>query len=138
MEPVDQPGDERRLRPNDDEVRSVLLGEPDDALEILRGDVAALGDLLYPSVAGRGYDLLDARALRELPRERVLPPSSPDEQYAGQAASRVCSRDGPTETMPTGTSARAARRSRYLRAAAGRSAMLLASASASLHPSISS
>ena len=51
-----------------------------------RRDGQAVGDLGDARVAGRAVDLLDDRALRERPAERVLPPAAADDEDLHSAA----------------------------------------------------
>ena len=75
---VGEPGDQRRLGPDDDEVD--LLGDREIAqpVEIADADRHAARDLGDARVARRRDDLVPA--LREPPRERVLAPTTADDE----------------------------------------------------------
>ena len=77
---VDDAGDERRLRPDHDEVDSLLAAEGDDRRMI--GDVERdeLGAFRDAGIARRGVELPELRRLRELPGQRMLAPAGADEE----------------------------------------------------------
>ena len=77
---VGDTGDERRLRPDHDEVDLERAREPEQPLQVDRPYRMARADLRDSGVSGRGVKLLELRALGELPRERVLPAARSDEQ----------------------------------------------------------
>ncbi len=73
---------QRRLRPDDDEVDVVRQGEPGHRGGV--GDVEAGhhgGDPRHARVAGGDEEPAQQRALGELPRDGVLPPSASEEQH---------------------------------------------------------
>jgi hypothetical protein len=72
--------DERRLRADDDEVRSQLPCERDHAADVVRADVVTRAVARDPGVARRGMELAEGRARGDLPGERVLATTRADEQ----------------------------------------------------------
>src|SRR5207237_206692 len=115
---------DRRLERVEVGARQLVLGE---RLGRRRRDAGPPAQLLRP-----GLRSLDARA------GRVLPPTLPDEENPHSCARRDCSRAGPTDTSETGTPARSAIRSTYLRAAAGSPPNDVTSPRSSSQPSTSS
>ncbi len=144
---VGDPDRERRLRPDDDELRRHGARERDDRGRVERvdghgADACLAGD----AGAARGDDdLVDAGLGRELPREGVLAPAATDDEDAGrhderhrppppvpgidarwrigrQARSIVWVRSGPTDTNTIGTPACSSSADTYRRAVSGRSA----------------
>ena len=76
---VGEPGGDRRVGADDDEVDGALGREPEDPGDVVRGDCDVLGDRRGAAVAGSA-DELDARMPCASPRERVLPrPGAGDE-----------------------------------------------------------
>src|SRR5204862_1624280 len=69
---VGEARDERRFRPDDDEVDLVLAAEREQALPILGADGVAVPDRRNARVAGGGVQLVAPSALRQFPGERVL------------------------------------------------------------------
>ena len=65
-------GDERRLRPDDYEVRVQRPGEIQQALAILCVDGMTASQLRDAGVAGRGVELLEVRRLFQFPGEGML------------------------------------------------------------------
>ena len=88
---VGDAGDERRLRPDHDEVGAERPRQLEQALAVLRADRVALTDPGDARVPGSRMDLLDRRALRELPGKRMLPPAGADDEdfHAAQAYFRA-------------------------------------------------
>src|SRR6266849_8458958 len=81
FEPVDQPGDQRRLRPDHDEVDPLAPGEGENSLDIRRRDRDAgrlLGDA---GIAGRAEERVAQRRGGDRPAQRMLAPARPDHQY---------------------------------------------------------
>ena len=78
---VGDAGDERRLRPDHDEIGAEREGEREQAVGVVGPDGMALPEPRDPRVAGRGVELAERRALRETPRERVLARARPDDQH---------------------------------------------------------
>ena len=74
------PDDERHLGPDHDEVDRERAREREQALGVLRVHRVARPEPGDPRVAGRGVQLGEPRALRELPGERVLAPARPHDQ----------------------------------------------------------
>ena len=72
---VCQARDERRLRADHDEV-----AKPEQALGIPGADGVALSDAGDPGIPGGGVERLEARALGELPGERMLATPGADDQ----------------------------------------------------------
>ena len=86
-EVVRDPGDERRLRPDDDEVDAELVAEPEQRLRVVgpqRMTGAEPGD---SGVAGGGVEVAERRALGDLPRQRVLTTARADDEdvHAGES-----------------------------------------------------
>ena len=79
-EVVDQPRDQRRLRPDDDEVDVPRAAEGDHRAVV--GDVEAdqLGAFRDAGIARRGIEPGEPRRLRELPGKRMLPSARADEE----------------------------------------------------------
>ena len=73
-------GHQRLLRPDDDEVHVVRDREPRQPLDVVHGEVEAARVARDAGVAGRRPDLLDERALGDLPGERVLAAAAADQQ----------------------------------------------------------
>src|SRR5436190_10803061 len=135
-ETIREPGDERNLWPDDGEIDPLVLNGGDEGFDIVGRDREQGRDLSDARIARRGQHLVDDGAPRQPARDRVLAASSADDQ--DPHSGRLCSRDGPMETTPTFTPPRSWIRSTYLRAGAGRSSTVFASASSSGQPSISS
>jgi hypothetical protein len=81
-EAIDDAGGERRLGADDGEPHVLLAHEPEEPLDVVGcdGHVAHLGLELGAGISRRREDLHDALALRELPRERVLPSAAADHE----------------------------------------------------------
>ena len=77
---VGDAGDERRLRPDHDEVGAERPRQLEQALGVLGADRVTLPDPGDARVPGSRVELLDHRALRELPGKRVLPPAGADDE----------------------------------------------------------
>ena len=96
---VGKPGDERCLRADDDEVDAKLPAEREQPLRIAGTNRVAFAEARDPGVPGRGVERFEARALRELPGERVLATAGPDDQDPHapsllRAAARAPSQNG--------------------------------------------
>src|SRR6202011_2044942 len=78
---VGETGDERRLRPDDDEVCVEGARQLHDALRVLRTHGMAGSERGDPGVAGGRMQLAQARARAELPGERVLASAGTHEQH---------------------------------------------------------
>src|SRR6266545_7134449 len=72
--------DERRLRPDDNQVDVELACQPEQPLSILRPDWMAVTDGRNPGIAGRRVELRELRAVAQLPREGVLTATRSDEK----------------------------------------------------------
>ena len=94
--PVGDARDERRLRPDHDEVGGQLARQVEQALAVVGPHGMALGERGDAGIAGRRVQRRERRAARQLPRERVLARARPDQQHphAGEssAAFRTSSR----------------------------------------------
>ena len=86
---VGHTGDERRLGPDHDEVGRERARQLEQALAVLGADGMAPSDRRDPGVARGGVDLLDHRALRELPGKRMLPPAGADDEDSHAAKPTV-------------------------------------------------
>ena len=145
-EPVGQTRDERTFGADHREVDAFALDEREHAGGIVGRDPDALGVPRDPRVARRGEQLLYRRVASEAPRECVLAPAGahhedphpPGVGAPGPLAVRLCSRPGPTDTTPIATPTSSSSRSRYVRAAAGRSPNAVAPPISSCQPSSSS
>ena len=127
-ERIGDPGRERRLRSDDDELGRLAPSERDHGGPVERIDVgAAHPRLACDRVAPRGDDhLVDARLRAELPGQRMLATAAPHDEDPGrhqqarsvahagiparfrigrQARSIVCVRSGPTDSSTIGTPA---------------------------------
>ena len=71
---------EWRLGPDHDEVGADRPGELEQAVAVLRADRMALPELCDARIPGRGVNRVDRRALRELPGQRMLPPTGADDE----------------------------------------------------------
>ena len=100
---VGEPGDQRSLRADHDQVGVEVVGEPELGLDVVGGGGVARGDRRDPGVPGRGVQLFHPRAPRQAPAQRVLPAAAADDEDL-HATGRLCSRAGPTDTTETGTS----------------------------------
>ena len=152
---VGQTGDERTFGTDDREVDAFAFDEGEQAIGVVGGDVVdttrparspgspappALG---RPRDRGRAATRARARARRPRPpgpssRGRGGTTAAPRGRDHPTSAVRLCSRPGPTETTPTGTPTSSWIRSRYFRAAAGRSPNDVAPPISSSQPSSSS
>ena len=72
--------DERRLGADHDEARADRPGELEQAVAVLGADRVALPQLRDAGIAGRGMNLVDRRAPRELPGQRMLPSAGADDE----------------------------------------------------------
>ena len=77
---VRDPGDQRRLGTDDDQVHAELLGQRGDIGTVHRVDVVESGDGGDPGVARRGVHLGDVRVEGECPGQRVLAPAGADDE----------------------------------------------------------
>ena len=71
---------ERRLRADHDEVGLELPAKPEQALGVPGADRVALSEAGDPGIPGGGVERLEARALGDLPGERVLATPGADDQ----------------------------------------------------------
>src|SRR5262249_19812324 len=71
---------QRQLRPDDRQVDEVFLGEGGELCEIVDADRRQSRALADAVVSRRDKDLIDARALTQLPNERVLAPAAADDE----------------------------------------------------------
>src|SRR5205814_10670480 len=69
---VGEPRDERQLRSDDGEVDPELAAKPEQALSVLGPDRMAFAEPRDSRISRRGVERLEARALFELPGQRVL------------------------------------------------------------------
>ncbi len=101
---VGDPGDQRRLGADHDEVDAEPLGQVRDRVAVDRVDRVELGDLGDAGVAGGRVDLLDAGVAGERGGERVLAAATADHQDVHEAPVSTidCSRPGPTPTPQNG------------------------------------
>ena len=77
---VGEPVDERRLRPDDDEVDLRRAGRGGERVGIVRGRVERPRVAADSRVAGRAQDLGRLRRAQQRPDERVLAPAGPDDE----------------------------------------------------------
>ena len=82
-----QTGDQRRFRPDDDEIDRVVRAEADDGSMVGDGERDALGDLRNSAVPGRTIELGQQRAGAQLPGERMLAAAGADEEYVHRCLS---------------------------------------------------
>ena len=87
-EGVDDAFGERQLGPDDRERDVVLRGELDQAGEVGGRDVDVLGVDRRARVSGGDENALDARALRELPSQRVFASAVANHQHVHQSVLR--------------------------------------------------
>src|SRR5581483_6833158 len=80
--------DERRLRPDDDEVDVERASEADEPVAVVGAHRMALRECGDSRVAGRRVQLVEERAPAELPGERVLTSSGADDQHPHAASLR--------------------------------------------------
>src|SRR5438105_1374893 len=73
--------DERRLRPDDDEIDTELPSEREQTLGVLRPDRVAVTEPRDPGVARRGLELFERGALPERPGQRMLAAAGSDDQH---------------------------------------------------------
>ena len=79
-EPVRQPGHERDLGPDDDEVHAAVERERDEPVDVVGRDGHVLGDVGRAGVAGRAEEVGAAGAPGEGEGERVLAPTGADDE----------------------------------------------------------
>ena len=77
---VGEPVDERRLRPDDDEVDLRRAGRGGERVGIVRGRVERPRVAADAGVAGRAQDLGRLRRAQQRPDERVLAPAGADDE----------------------------------------------------------
>ncbi len=75
FEIVNNPGAERRLGPDDDQIDAVLAAKRDDRRMIGQIERNALGLLRNPGIARRAIKPPSERASRHFPCQSVLPPA---------------------------------------------------------------
>ena len=78
---VGNAGDEGRFRTDNDEVGIECSGEVKEPLAILRVNGVALAEGGDAGVARGGVQLVEARRLAQLPRERVLASARTDQEH---------------------------------------------------------
>ena len=76
-----RPGDERRLRPDDDKIDPLAPAERDEAGDVAGGDRHAFGLLGDPGIARRAIEPVDQRRGRDRPGERMLAPARSHHQH---------------------------------------------------------
>ena len=84
---VAEPEHERQLGPDHDEPGLEVVGERDEAADVVDGDVVAGGDARDAGVAGSAVQFATGGARGERLRQRVLPPARADEQDPHRAES---------------------------------------------------
>ena len=84
--------DKRRLGADHDEVGAERPREREQALAVLGANRVTRAEPGDAGVPGRRVELLDGRALRELPGQRMLPPTGADDEDSH--------RRNPTGTVP--------------------------------------
>ena len=94
-EPVGQAEGERGLGPDHHEVGPLLLGQGHELVDGGVLDRHAAGVRGDAGVAGRGDHAAEARALGELPRERVLAPAAADQEHVGHSSLSGAASSGP-------------------------------------------
>ena len=77
---VGEPGDQRRLRPDDDEVDRFAPAEGDDRRMVGWIERHAFGDAADAGIARRGVELGQQRRGRQLPGQRMLAAARADEK----------------------------------------------------------
>ena len=86
-QPIGEPGAERILGPDHDQVDALVGGQAHQAVEVRGGDVDVARHLGRARVAGRAEHLADERRCGDLPAQRVLAPAGPDHQHLHDASS---------------------------------------------------
>ena len=81
FEPVDESRDQRRLGTHDDEVDTLLPGEAEDAVDVLRRDGNASGVRRDSGVSWRTEKRFDQRRGGDRPAQRMLAPPAADHQH---------------------------------------------------------
>ena len=84
LEIVGDAGNQRHLRTHDDKVDAVRLAECCHRRMVGDIELDAFRDLGDPGIAGRAIELVEERALLELPGERMLPPARAYQQQLDQ------------------------------------------------------
>jgi len=79
-EPIREPGDERRLRPDHGQVDALAPGEVDELAMGVDADVDAARVARDAGIAGCREQRVHQRALRDLPSQRVLSTSPADDE----------------------------------------------------------
>src|SRR5260370_18726144 len=79
-ERVDDAGDERRLRPDDDEIDGIRLAEGEDGGVIGNVEADIRRERCGARIAGRDEQLRQPWALGERPSERMLAPTGTEEE----------------------------------------------------------
>ena len=80
LEIVDDPGAQRRLRPDDDEIDIVLAAKPDHARMVGEVERDAFGLARDAGIARRANEPVAERACRQLPGQRMFAPAGAEEQ----------------------------------------------------------
>ena len=80
LERVHEPGDERRLGPDDGQVGPLVGGQPHEAVDVLGRHVEAARVARDAGVAGRAQHLGRARAAPQRAHDRVLAAAAADDQ----------------------------------------------------------
>src|SRR5262249_2839338 len=114
LEAVDEPARQRQLRADDGQVDRLLLRVREQAVHVVHRDRCALGELRDARVAGGAEDRARARALRELPDERVLAPAPTNDQDAHESQCRKCRTPVISMAAPSASAARMTSSSRLL------------------------
>ena len=78
---VGEPGDERRFRADDDEVDTQRAREREHAVAVLGEDGMTAAELGDARIARCGVQLVEPRALRDLPGESVLASTRADDEH---------------------------------------------------------
>src|SRR6187551_3456902 len=81
--------DERGLGADDDEVDLVLPAEAEEALDVVHADRVAAAERCDPGIPRRRMQLVQPLALRDLPRQRVLAATRPQDQHLHEGEFKV-------------------------------------------------
>ena len=80
FEEVDDAERQRDLRTDDGEPALLVFGKASQSLYVVGGHGEGSREPGYAGVSGRSYHLTDESAARQLPGERVLSASAPDDE----------------------------------------------------------